>query len=134
MSIELILQKDLVADENIPQVTRHEVKYEQAKSDQFTIPDVAISLTPLALLISWIVFFLILRKNQTSVDNKRIFIINSLHKVPCKNCKYYSNNHYVKCAVQPSIVMTEEAKNCSEYSAHKSKFSPRNMFDRDENS
>ncbi|BAY12759.1 hypothetical protein [Calothrix sp. NIES-2098] len=134
MSVELILQKNLVADNNIHQVTRNDVKYESAKSNNFTIPDVAISLTPLALLISWLVFFLMLRKSQMGVDNKRIFIINSLHKVPCKNCKYYANNHYLKCAVQPSLVMTEEAKDCPEYLPCKSKFSPTSLFDRDDNS
>ncbi|MDZ8051932.1 MAG: hypothetical protein RMX68_012275 [Aulosira sp. ZfuVER01] len=134
MSVDLILQKNLVADENIHQVTQNDVKYEPAKSNNFNIPDVAISLTPLALLISWLVFFLMLRKNQVGGDNKKNFVINSLHKVPCKNCKYYSSNHYLKCAVQPSIVMTVEAKNCSEYSPHKSKLSAKNFFERDDRS
>lgn len=134
MSIELRFQKNVIAQENIDRGTRNDVKYEQADSNQFTLPDVAISLTPIALLISWIVFFLLLRKSRNGVDNKRIFTINSLHKVPCKNCKYYSSNHYLKCAVQPSIVMTEEAKNCAEYSPIKVKLSPKNFFDRNDNS
>jgi len=134
MSVEPILQKNIVADENVPQVMRNDVKYEQPKPDQFTIPDIAISLTPLALLISWIVFFLILRKSQRVVDHKQFFIINRLKKVPCQNCQYYSNNHYLKCAIQPSIVMTEEAKNCSEFLPEQSKFSPKNIFDSDNDS
>lgn len=132
MSVELRLPKNVIAQENIAQEMQNDVKYEQANSDQFTLPDVAISLTPIALLISWIVFFVILRKSRNGVDNKRIFTINSLHKVPCKNCKYYSSNHYLKCAVQPSLVMTEEAKNCSEYSPNKGKLSPKNLFDRND--
>lgn len=134
MSVELKLQTNLIAQKNIDQEMRNDVKYEQANSDSFTIPNVAISLTPIALFISWIAFFLILRKSRNSGDHKRIFTINSLHKVPCKNCKYYSSNHYLKCAVQPSIVMTEEAKNCSEYLANKSKFAPKNLFDRNDHS
>lgn len=134
MSVDLRLPKYLIAQENIEQGMRNDVKYEQPNSNQFTLPDVAISLTPIALLISWIVFFVILRKSRNGVDNKRFFTINSLHKVPCKNCQYYSSNHYLKCAVQPSLVMTEEAKNCSEYSPNKSKNSPKNLFDRNDDS
>ncbi len=149
MSVELKLPKNLIAQENIDRGTRSDIKYEQANSDNFTLPDIAISLTPIALFISWIVFFLVVRKTRNGVwivfflvvrktrngvDNKRIFTINSLHKVPCKNCKYYSSNHYLKCAVQPSIVMTEEAKNCSEYLPNKSKMSPKNIFDRNDRS
>ncbi|MDZ7960463.1 MAG: hypothetical protein RMY34_21710 [Aulosira sp. DedQUE10] len=133
MSVEQILQKNVVAEDNLPQIMRNDVKYEQAKPN-LTIPDVAISLTPLALLISWIVFFLMLRKSQRRVDHKNFFIINGLKKVPCKNCKYYSSNHYLKCAVNPSLVMSEEAKDCSEYLPDKSKFSPKNIFSRDEDS
>ncbi|BAY28723.1 hypothetical protein NIES2107_05550 [Nostoc carneum NIES-2107] len=134
MSVEQILQKNLVADENLPGAIRSDVKYESAKPNQFNIPDVAISLTPLALLISWIVFFLMLRKSQAIVDNKRFFIINGIKKVPCKNCKFYSNNHYLKCAVNPSLVMTEEAKDCSEYLPDKSKLSHKNLFGRNDDS
>lgn len=133
MSVEQILQKNLVADENLPGVVRSDVKYEPAKPNQLNIPDVAISLTPLALLISWIVFFVMLRKSQAIVDNKRFFIINGIKKVPCKNCQYYSNNHYLKCAVNPSLVMTEEAKECSEYLLDKSK-THKNIFGRNDDS
>ncbi|MBD2213525.1 hypothetical protein H6G27_27160 [Nostoc linckia FACHB-104] len=134
MSFEQILQKNVVADENLSQVIRKDVKYEQPKPNQVNITDVAISLTPLALLISGIVFFLMLRKSQAIVDNKRFFIINGLKKVPCKNCKYYSSNHYLKCAVNPSLVMTEEAKECAEYLPDKSKFSHKNIFGRNDDS
>ncbi|BAY27085.1 hypothetical protein NIES2100_69060 [Calothrix sp. NIES-2100] len=134
MSIELILQKNLIADENIHQVTRNDVKYESGKSEQPTRTDIAISLTPLALVISCMAFFLLLRKHQTSTDHKKSFIINSLTKVPCKNCQYYANNHYLKCAVKPDIVMTEEAKNCSEYSPDKNKSVKKNLFGRNDNS
>ena len=134
MSVKFILQKNLNADENIHQVMRNDVKYEPSKSEQFTIPDIAISVAPFAFFISCMAFFLILRKHQTSTDNKKSFIINSLTKVPCKNCQYYANNHYLKCAVKPDIVMTEEAKNCSEYAPEQSKSVKKNLFGRDDNS
>ncbi|MGD1873512.1 MAG: hypothetical protein ACFB02_10735 [Mastigocoleus sp.] len=36
-------------------------------------------------------------------------------KVPCENCKFFDPNLYLKCAVNPSIVMTKEADDCSDY-------------------
>ncbi len=40
---------------------------------------------------------------------------NNLHKVPCQNCKFFSNNNFLKCAVNPSTVLTKEAINCCDY-------------------
>ncbi|MBD2195272.1 MULTISPECIES: hypothetical protein [Calothrix] len=134
MSLELILQKNAIANQNIAQETRNDVKSEPQKPAPFSIPDVAISVTPLAVLITWLGFFILLRKYQTSRDNKKGFIIQTLRKVPCKNCQFYANNHYLKCAVQPSLVMTEEAKNCSEYSPSTNKSSSKDFFNRDHDS
>jgi hypothetical protein len=128
MSVEVIIPQEMGKNRNISQVTNSEVKQEQMQPDTINIPDVALSLSPIALLCSWVMFFLILQKIRTILDNKMVFTINGVHKVPCKNCRFYSNNHYLKCAVQPSIVMTEDAKDCSEYSPKNGKLSPKGLF------
>jgi len=129
MYVDQNLQKNLAYQSNLHQAIRSEVKKEQVQPNALTIPDVVISLSPLGFIFGWVVFFLTLRKIRTSLDNKMVFTIKGSHKVPCRNCKFYSNNHYLKCAVNPSIVLTEEAMNCSEYSPNKSKFPPKNPFD-----
>jgi hypothetical protein len=128
MSIDPILLKKIAETKNLSQVTHSEVKQEQMPPDSLDISDLALTLSPLALLFSWVMFFLLLQKIRTILDNKMVFSVKGLHKVPCKNCRFYSNNHYLKCAVQPSIVMTEEAKDCSEYCPKNEKFSPKNIF------
>jgi len=40
---------------------------------------------------------------------------NPLKQVPCINCQFFKDNHYLNCAVQPSIVLTKQALNCSDY-------------------
>jgi len=35
--------------------------------------------------------------------------------IPCTTCRFFSNNTYLKCAVQPTLVLTEQAKNCPDY-------------------
>jgi hypothetical protein len=37
-------------------------------------------------------------------------------KFPCQSCQYFTDNPYVKCAVHPTIAMTDAAKDCSDYS------------------
>jgi hypothetical protein len=128
MSIEPILLKKVAESQNLSQATHSEIKEDQMSPDNLDISDLALTLSPIALLFSWIIFFLLLQRIRTILDNKMVFTVKGLHKVPCKNCRFYSNNHYLKCAVQPSIVMTEEAKDCSEYSPKNSKFSPKTMF------
>ncbi|MEH2236612.1 hypothetical protein [Nostoc sp.] len=122
------LQKTVAANSNLPQLILSEAKKNQAQTHELTIPDIAISLSPVGFIIGWIVFFIILRKIRAFLDDKMVFSINGFHKVACKNCHFYSNNHYLKCAVNPSIVLTKEAMNCSEYSPINKKFSSKNPF------
>lgn len=36
-------------------------------------------------------------------------------KTPCDRCQYLSCNSYLKCALHPSIVLTEQAIDCQDY-------------------
>ncbi|MEA5516224.1 hypothetical protein [Nodularia sp. UHCC 0506] len=128
MSVEPILLKKIAENRNFSQVTSSEVKQEQMQPDGLDIPNIALTLSPVALLFSWVIFFLVLQKIRTFLDNKMVFSGNAAHKVPCKNCRFYANNHYLKCAVNPSLVLTEEAQNCSEYSPKNGKFLPNSLF------
>ncbi|MBW4689740.1 MAG: hypothetical protein KME40_32775 [Komarekiella atlantica HA4396-MV6] len=128
MYVDQTLQRNIINQRNLYQLSQNEAKSEQTQPNQLTIPDIVISLSPLGFIFGWVVFFIALRKIRTFLDNKMVFTIKGLDKVPCKNCKFYSNNHYLKCAVNPSIVLTEEAMNCSEYSPTKSKLPPKNLF------
>ncbi|MFN6466175.1 MAG: hypothetical protein RMZ41_030775 [Nostoc sp. DedVER02] len=126
---EQILQKTILANSNLYQVVKSGEKNEQAQTHELTIPDIAVSLSPVGFIIGWIAFFVIMQKIRAFLNNKMSFTVNKLHKLPCKNCRFYSNNHYLKCAVNPSIVLTEEAMNCSEYSPSNKKNSTKNPFD-----
>ena len=39
----------------------------------------------------------------------------SRYKLTCENCHFFSKNSFLKCAVNPSIVLTEQAIDCSDY-------------------
>ena len=36
-------------------------------------------------------------------------------KVPCDRCQYFSHNPYIKCALHPDTVLTEQAVDCRDY-------------------
>ncbi|MBD2364356.1 hypothetical protein H6G36_24775 [Anabaena minutissima FACHB-250] len=129
MFVDQVLQNQLASSQNIAQATRSEIKTKQSPTNNLEIPEIAISLTPIGLVFSWVIFFIILRKIRTILEDKMVGTVKSSHQLPCKKCKFYSNNHYLKCAVNPGIVMTEDAKDCSEYSLEKDhKFSAKNLF------
>ncbi|WP_414545611.1 hypothetical protein [Nostoc sp. CCY0012] len=115
MSVEPILPNKVADNIKLRQVIQSEIRSEPTQQDSLDVSDIALTLSPIALIFSWVVFFLILQKIRTVLDHKMVFSIKSLHQVPCRNCRFYSNNHYLKCAVEPSLVLTEQAKDCSEY-------------------
>lgn len=57
----------------------------------------------------------ILALSKVIPDKDRQPNINHRQQIPCSNCQFFSNNHYLKCAVHPSTVLTEQALNCADY-------------------
>ncbi len=120
MSSKEELNQYVIADTNLAQETQSEIKVEvdEVKPDGVETPHAAIVVGggAVGFIMIWAGFLLVLSKIRTlREDNKIVFPVNHLNKLPCKTCRYFSNNHYVQCAVQPSIVLTEEAMNCSDY-------------------
>ncbi len=38
-----------------------------------------------------------------------------MHQIPCTGCQFFTNDHRLKCPVQPRIALTEEAIGCRDY-------------------
>ncbi|MEL7141794.1 MAG: hypothetical protein AAFS04_15400 [Cyanobacteria bacterium J06631_9] len=36
---------------------------------------------------------------------------------PCGNCRYFTNGDFLKCAVNPIAVLTEDARSCHDFAA-----------------
>lgn len=41
--------------------------------------------------------------------------VQTLHKIPCSTCQYFTGDYTLKCTVHPSIAFTEQAIDCSDY-------------------
>jgi hypothetical protein len=130
MYIEQVLGNTLITDNTNLAVAQSAVQQEkvQAQYHNIQIPDLALSLAPLGFIFIWAVFLLLFHKMRTNVDDKVYVKSKILKKVPCKKCQFFANNHYLKCAVKPDSVLTEEAINCSEYVHKKVSFPHKKLF------
>ncbi len=43
----------------------------------------------------------------------------NLKKVHCRSCRFFINNHYLKCAVHPDLALTKQSLNCHDYHQEK---------------
>lgn len=104
-------------------------KVQQIQSQEPSTNQVSISETLItqgggiiAFLFFWGSFlFLASRKIKTRLDGQFESPTNSVSNHRCTQCRYYSKSRFLNCAVQPDIVLTEEANSCSDYSPQKIK-------------
>jgi hypothetical protein len=58
--------------------------------------------------------------SENLYKNRRQFLKPKSHKktiyLQCHKCRYFTSNSYLKCSLHPSIVLTEDAINCIDYS------------------
>lgn len=110
------------SERNFHQVTLSEAKLDEAKPDALTPNDGGILWVSLAFILGWIVFFIRVLGMRLVVQKEIDYLLKSVDKVPCKSCRFFSNNHYLTCAVHPSIALTKQASNCPDYCSQKGKF------------
>lgn len=80
------------------------------KLDNFS-PSLFIWISILSI-VSWILYQIISELDRAKIQSISIFPVS---QTPCKNCKFYISNFYLKCAVHPSEVLTKQARHCVDY-------------------
>lgn len=78
------------------------------------IPASSLYIIPTAFFTFWLMY-LIFSTDILKFAKHKFSLIKHLEQVPCKNCRYFTNNPYLRCAVNPSIALTSDAINCSDY-------------------
>lgn len=99
-----------------------EVKPNQVQVDRSTASDALISGVAVSSVITCAVLFVALSKTRTIKREEIADIVKQLSPAPCRNCRFFSSNAFLKCAVQPSIVLTAKAVDCSDYQPRNPKF------------
>lgn len=72
-------------------------------------------LAPICFMIVCGTVFFIVSFCNAPEKKYRTVNLNYFKQVPCRNCRFFNDNHYLNCALHPSIVLTKEALNCSDY-------------------
>lgn len=65
-----------------------------------------------AIAAGVLIVFQLSRKREQSLVND---FLTRLQRVPCMNCHFYTMNPHLKCAVNPSVVLTKQAIDCPDY-------------------
>ena len=71
-------------------------------------------LVPLCFLFAWGIVILF-SWTLWSALHDAMTKAQQMHQIPCTGCQFFTNNHRLKCTVQPRIANTEIAINCPDY-------------------
>lgn len=112
---------------NSATVSYYEVDSRESVVEEVPLSEESVSKTPASqqgiglvylasgfLGIAFIVIF-IKQLQARKLIRSQLSLGKPFHKIPCTNCQYFNSNIYLKCAVQPSLVMSEKAKDCTDY-------------------
>jgi hypothetical protein len=100
--------------ENVAQIELARAEPNGMKPDVTAMPDYGLLLIPMGFMMVWTIVVL-MSSDLWTVARHGMLSIKHLHQVPCRNCRFYKNNPYLQCAVHPSMALTAEATNCSDY-------------------
>lgn len=71
-------------------------------------------LVPVCFVIAW-GFIIALGLTVFNTIYDVIKRSQTMHKIPCPNCNFFTNDYRLKCTIKPLIANTEEAINCQDY-------------------
>ncbi|MEH2434005.1 MAG: hypothetical protein V7K25_07085 [Nostoc sp.] len=115
VSVQKSVNQSTLIEAKLPNATDRDIKPHDED-----ISFLAVFLAHISFIIVWGTFVFLVSYVSKAVqkaaqDKDEIVSIKHLDQHPCKNCQFFNNNHYLKCAVQPSAALTKEALNCSDY-------------------
>jgi hypothetical protein len=76
--------------------------------------DAAMVMIPICFVAIWASVVYVI-SNTWKVSRKEVESSKSLAQSPCKKCRFFDSNPYIKCAVNPSLAMTTAAIDCTDY-------------------
>ena len=71
-------------------------------------------LVPLCFFFAWI-FIVLVGWTLCSAMRDTAARAKRMHKIPCTNCQFFTNDYRLKCTIQPLIANTEKAIDCFDY-------------------
>lgn len=76
--------------------------------------EASLILVPICFIAIWAGVVCVIA-DTWKLNRKEVKTTRQIAQLPCKKCQYFSNNPYMKCAVNPYVAMTPAANDCSEF-------------------
>ncbi|AFZ33717.1 hypothetical protein Sta7437_0097 [Stanieria cyanosphaera PCC 7437] len=86
--------------------------------ENLAVPPAALIVIPGGLLVLAAILGFYRKINLTKIKDRSLFETDE--QTTCKNCRFFSHNPYLKCALHPSRVSTTESIECADYWSNKS--------------
>ena len=83
----------------------------------FLIQSIQPLLIPIYFVIAWTTIIIVFLNLWTATKDT-IKTAQEMHKIPCHNCQFFTNNHRLKCTVNPYVANTEAAIGCQDYQSN----------------
>lgn len=71
-------------------------------------------LVPICFACAWILLLMVASHIWGSISTG-VTIAKQMHQIPCANCQFFTNDHRLKCPVNPLIASSEDAIGCLDY-------------------
>jgi|GEM_PF-4700861 len=82
------------------------------KPDRPHLADESLFWLSLCFPALWAVAVLLFQLSKINWQNRSL---QRSKKIPCHTCQYFSNSSHLKCAVHPTLVLSKDAIDCSDY-------------------
>ncbi len=115
-----LLQRYILTENSFNQTILNETKVtlptdNTTKPHVENMPYVPLLFAAIFFIIIWAIAAFIVPLNVRKFPQNRKVISNRFQQVPCRKCQFFDGNHFLNCAVRPSIALTKQALNCSDY-------------------
>lgn len=71
-------------------------------------------LVPICFGVAWLLVGILFWSMWTAVRDV-VSDAKQMHEIPCANCKFFTNTHFLKCPVHPIAAGSTAAINCPDY-------------------
>jgi hypothetical protein len=75
---------------------------------------VQIVLVPLCFMLAWGIVG-ITAWNLAAAVRDSVTRATVMHKIPCAECRYFTNDHRLKCPLHPKTALSESAIDCADF-------------------
>ncbi len=75
---------------------------------------VQLVLVPLCFVVAWTLVGLI-GWNLMMAARDGVARATEMHKIPCAQCRYFTNDHRLKCPIHPLVALSEAAIDCADF-------------------